>query len=48
MSKKQKFKLTVKEGWYSEAEMKDELGWSQPVPQICVPVSKSNMVFPET
>ena len=33
VTKKQKFKLTVSEGWYSAQEMKDELKWSQWVPQ---------------
>lgn len=29
VKKKQTFKLTVDQGWYSEQEMKDELSWSQ-------------------
>ena len=29
VKKKQTFKLTVDQGWYSEQEMKDELGWAQ-------------------
>ena len=33
VSKKQLVELTVDEGWYSESELKDDLGWSQFCPQ---------------
>lgn len=29
VTRKQKFKLCIEEGWYSEQEMKDELNWTQ-------------------
>ena len=29
ISKKQAFKIKKEEGWYSEEEMRAELGWSQ-------------------
>ena len=28
--KRQEYSITLDEGWYSEQEMRDELGWSQP------------------
>jgi len=31
--KRQAVELTVDEGWYSEQEMKDDLGWAQTCPQ---------------
>ena len=31
--KRQTVELTVDEGWYSEQEMKDDLGWTQTYPQ---------------
>ena len=29
MVKKQSYEMTLDEGWYSEQDMRDELGWSQ-------------------
>lgn len=28
VARKQKMKLLINEGWYSEGEMRDDLGWS--------------------
>ena len=33
VSKKQAYKVTREEGWYSEAEMANDLGWNQCQPQ---------------
>lgn len=32
VKKKQSVELVVEEGWYTEAELKDEVGWNQFIP----------------
>ena len=39
VKKKQSVELLVEEGWYSECELKDEVGWSQFLPQLCCMMS---------
>lgn len=34
VSKKQKLKLKVEEGWYNEEELRTEFKWSQPITQL--------------